>query len=177
VSRGSKIAIVILVILAILFIVSMTVGMTRDDDSEKADPEKTDWIQKSKSVLSYLFTEETVNPKDIVASSCGNNGGVFVFSSGPPCEITIRSHRAYILTYERPTVRSLKLVLDRGRKVNVVLEPRGKSGLTAKFPLRTEMKESRGLQVREDGAVLQLTCNEPDPLFPILPCQVRLKAQ
>jgi len=176
VSGSSKIAIVILVILGVLFVVSMTVGLTKDDDSEKADPE-TDWIQRSKSALSSLFTEETVQAKDIVASSCGNNGGLFVFSSGAPCEITIRSHRAYILTYERPTVRSLKLVLDRGHKVNVVLESRGKGGLTAKFPLRTEMKESRGLQVREDGAVLHLTCNEPDPLFPILPCQVRLKVQ
>jgi hypothetical protein len=104
-----------------------------------------------------------VRRADVKAPNCFK-GSVFVFNAARRCDATIAK------SDER--VRSMRLVLKQGLRVQMVFESKGEHGVSMDMTLRPDFATSPSLQVFNEGATLTLTCVAA--LDPIQGCRVSL---
>ena len=150
---------VIVVVIAVVFLVVVVFGFTGSSDTSAKRP----WYT---GVVDAVTPEPpALSGSDLMASDCFF-GQDQTFRTLGNCTVRIRS------SDER--IRSMKLSLVQGTKVEVSFAGEGENSVKTSFPLRAgSSTSSTTLQVMSGGGTLTLKCVLPPPVPPGL-CVVRL---
>jgi hypothetical protein len=142
---STKVVIVVLVLIGLLFAIILGAGaLTRDDDEPIAP-------SSSFQGIGGLTDERPVNARELGGSSRINvpQGGKFVKK---------------IPKAEGIHVRTLRLTMQQGLQMQINLRPEGDLGIDVSLKLRSEFRKSPKLQVFEKGAILEVSCISAQPM-------------
>lgn len=145
--RNQKIAIVVLVLVAVLFAVVLVWGQTRKDGPRSSPPKVPAWM---KNAGRSLIHKKTLTPREVEASCL--SGSTFTLPAGGACTVRIPPAKA--------RVRRARFELVQGDLVQVVLDQ------PASVPVQDKLRPGRPLTLdlfRDDdqpkrAAVLTLVC-------------------
>lgn len=151
-------AVLILGIAAIvaLYVLGAGLGAT-DRSSRKSSPSET-----GKGLRERFIKPRPVAVEEL-ATGCALKNGILSIRGGATCEVDVKASDT--------KVRSLLLerIEEVPAPVKVELTPRGKPSVPATFD---PLKESKKLDVMEEGASLKVTCGAPPQQLP--GCALRL---
>ncbi|WP_164015837.1 hypothetical protein [Pyxidicoccus trucidator] len=142
-------AVLILAIVAIVALYVLGVGLGATGDSPRqANPSETAAKLRERFLKPRAVTAEELG----VGSGCTLTKGILSLRGGAVCEVDVKASDT--------RVRSLllELIPEVGAPMEVEVTPRGKPSVPATFD---PLKESKKLDVMEEGAALKLTCKAP----------------
>lgn len=143
-----KIAIVVLVLLAVLLLCGVGASFGGSDDDRASTD--TPWVS---GLGGLLAKGQALKPEDITTaapSSC-LQGDIFIVQAGGACFYAIREVSGLLPA----GARRMSLRLIQGSEATIVLEQEG--ALTAEETLSGGDRE-RGLDVYKDGATMEIRC-------------------
>jgi hypothetical protein len=151
-------AVLLLGVAAIVALYILGVGLGATSES----PRKTSPSERGQQLRERFLKPRAVAAED-VATGCAFKNGILSMRGGATCEVDVKAADA--------KVRSL--LLERVEEVpapmKVEVTPRGKPSVPATFD---PLKESKTLDVMEEGAALKVTCEAPPQVLP--GCALRL---
>jgi len=149
----SKTIIIILVVLGLLFVLILLGGWGYRDDEANLDP------SKSFQSLKNMFLRD----ERVTAAQLGEAALVVGVSATKEFEIAPK---------KGTRVRSMRLEMIQGQRMELKLIPKGDYGVPVSINLRPEFRRTPKLQVFEKGATLQAKCVSPDVTMPV--CRLKL---
>jgi hypothetical protein len=161
---GSRVILLILVALAVLFAVGMVMGV--GNNTESVNPKEHSWSQLFKE---KFIKEETLNVRDISAGCLSNN--MFTILASSTCHAEVKEDEA--------RVRTMQLRLIEGDRVQVKLEPKGDNAVPLQVNLRhtdakpLKLQIFRGEEKLQVVATLSLKCEGASG--PLARCTVHLQ--
>jgi hypothetical protein len=154
--NAQRIALVCLVVLAVVFVVVVSLGAGRTESP--GEPGWASFAERS------FIREKRVRPRD-VSGPCVSDGKVVVVRFGRGCTVTIARR-------DDTLIRKMILELSDGVKVKGTLKPGGDTAGPVSVTLQTRVRTLE-LPVVKDGASLDLQCVEPNPMT--LGCTVTVR--
>ncbi|WP_163869042.1 hypothetical protein [Myxococcus eversor] len=149
--------VLILAIVAIVALYVLGVGLgARDESASRESPTKS-----AQELRARFIKPKPVDAAEL-AATCPLQEGVLTLPSGGGCRVDVKASDTRL--------RTLELVLRPPGVVRVELVSRGKPSVPAKFD---PLKESKKLDVMQEGADLQVTCLGAPPQRPI--CELGLR--
>ena len=153
---GQRVAIVLLVLLAIVFAAGVGLGVGRDGPAGQPG-----WAT---TLDGWFGSEETVRPGE-VRGPCVD-GASLVVRPGAPCTAEIRETR-------RARVRYLTLALADGSKARVEIAPKDDVAAPMSVRLRADVSKPPKLPILEKGASMILKCEGGNPMTQLCRVVVR----
>ena len=153
-------AVLILVIAAIVALYVLGVGLGATGES----PRRADPSEEARKLRERFLTPRAVTAEELApGTGCTLTKGLLSLRGGAVCEVDVKASDA--------RVRSLllELIPEVGAPMKVEVTPRGKPSVPATFD---PLKESKTLDVMEEGAGLKVTCRAPLQQMP--GCALRL---
>lgn len=153
-------AVLILAIVAMIALYALGVGLGATGDSPgQAKPSETAAKLRERFFKPRAVTAEELTP----GSGCTLTKGILSLRGGATCDVDVKASDT--------RVRSLllELIPEVGAPMEVAVTPRGKPSVPATFD---PLKESKQLDVLEEGARLRVSCKAPLQQLP--GCALRL---
>ncbi|MCP3141702.1 hypothetical protein [Pyxidicoccus xibeiensis] len=135
-------AVLILAIIAIVALYVLGVGFGATSEP----PDRVKPMETAQQLRARFLKPRPVTAKEL-ATNCIFSNGVLTVQRGASCQVDVKASDT--------RVRSLELAFPSGTVVKVEVEPRAKRSVPATFD---PLKESRKLDVTEEGADLEVTC-------------------
>lgn len=140
--------VLILAIVAIVALYALGVGLGATDKSSRRERP----ADRAQALRERFMKPRPVTAEELV-TDCSLEDGVLSMPRGAVCDVDVKASET--------RMRSLELAHQPTSMVRVEVTPRGKPSVPAKF---NPLKESKTLDITEEGADLKVTC-----LFPVPP--------
>jgi hypothetical protein len=152
--------VLILAIVAIVALYALGVGLGATGDSPRqVKPAQTGQTLRERFLKPRAVTVEELT----VGTGCTLTKGILSLRGAASCEVDVKASDTRVRSL------ALELIPELGAPMRVEVTPRGKPSVPATF---NPLKESRTLDVTEEGAGLRVTCVAPPQQMP--GCALRL---
>ncbi|NMO19413.1 hypothetical protein HPC49_22445 [Pyxidicoccus fallax] len=153
-------AVLILAIVAIVALYVLGVGFGATSES----PRRTKPSEHAQKLRERFLKPRAVTVEELdVGKGCTLTKGILSLRGGAACEVDVKAAEAKVRSL------SLERIPEVAGPVTVEVTPRGKPSVPATFD---PLKESKQLDVLEEGAGLKVTCEAPPLVTP--GCALRL---
>lgn len=153
-------AVLILVVVALVALYVLGVGFGATSES----PRRTKPTEVAQRLRERFLKPRAVTSDELeVGTGCTLTKGILSLRGAASCEVEVKAADAKVRSL------SLELIPEVAAPMKVELTPRGKPSVPATFD---PLKESKAVDVTEEGAGLRVTCGAPPQVAP--GCALRL---